>query len=159
MEELSGESPRVVQYVMEHIYKDNKHKIRHIGSNRYGVRTILKGLYTNNGLLYFHIQFENTTNIPFEIDFISFKIVDKRITRRTSIQERVINPVRDYNYSDIVGWKSKRHTVFALPGFTMPDDKQLLVEVHEKDGGRYQSFLVENTDLLRAMIIKDLRYY
>ncbi|MCI9068760.1 MAG: DUF4138 domain-containing protein, partial [Lachnospiraceae bacterium] len=32
--------------------------------------------YTNNGLLYFHTELKNTSNIAFDIDYVSFKIVD-----------------------------------------------------------------------------------
>ena len=48
-------------------------------------------------------------------------------------------------------------TVFALPKFTIPDDKHLLVELHEKQGGRHQSFFVKNADLVRAKVINELK--
>ena len=47
----------------------------------------------------------------------------------------------------------------ALAGmakFTIPDDKHLIVEMHEKNGGRHQSFIVENEDLVRAREISEL---
>ncbi|WP_044546788.1 DUF4138 domain-containing protein, partial [Parabacteroides distasonis] len=48
-------------------------------------------------------------------------------------------------------------TVFTLQKFTIPDDKQLIVEMHEKNGGRHQSFIVENEDLVRAREINELK--
>lgn len=45
---------------------------------------------------------------------------------------------------------------FALKKFTIPDDKQLVIEVAEKDGGRHQSFVVENEDIVRANVIDEL---
>jgi hypothetical protein len=47
--------------------------------------------------------------------------------------------------------------VFALPQFTLPDDKQLIVELHEQNGGRHQRFTVDNADLIRANVINDLK--
>ena len=46
--------------------------------------------------------------------------------------------------------------MFCLPKFTIPDDKQLVVEVCEKNGGRHQSFAVENGDLVLAKVINEL---
>jgi hypothetical protein len=46
--------------------------------------------------------------------------------------------------------------VFTLPKFTIPDDKQLIIELMEKDGGRNQTLIVENSDLVRAEVIDNL---
>lgn len=46
--------------------------------------------------------------------------------------------------------------MFALEKFTIPDDKQLVIEIAEKEGGRHQSFVVENEDIVRANVIDEL---
>ena len=48
------------------------------------------------------------------------------------------------------------HMVFAFEGFSLPDDKQLEVTIHER-GGRTLSFHVQNEDLLRARRIDHLK--
>ena len=48
------------------------------------------------------------------------------------------------------------HTVFALEKFTIPDDKQLVIEIAEKEGGRHQTIVIENEDIVRANIIDEL---
>ena len=53
--------------------------------------------------------------------------------------------------------KKKERSVFALPKFTLPDDKKLVVELAEKQGGRHQAFEVESEDLVRAETINELR--
>lgn len=45
--------------------------------------------------------------------------------------------------------------VFTLPKFTIPDDKMLVVELAEQNGGRHQSFTVDNAELVRARVIND----
>ena len=40
--------------------------------------------------------------------------------------------------------------------FTIPDDKCLVMELNEKNGGRHQSFVIENEDLVRAGTILSL---
>lgn len=156
LERLGQESPMLVKLIMKSIYKQDKREIKHIGSKRFGVQFILKSIYTNNGLLYFHTELKNTSNIAFDIDYISFKIVDKKVVKRTAMQEQVLEPLRAQNYVTVVNGKKSERTVFALEKFTIPDDKQLVIEVAEKEGGRNQSFVVENGDIVRANVIDEL---
>ena len=156
LERLGSESPMLVKLIMKSIYKQNKREIKHIGSKRFGVQFLLKSIYANNGLLYFHTELKNTSNIPFDIDFVSFKVVDKKVIKRTAMQEQVLEPLRAQNYVVVVPAKSSERTVFALEKFTIPDDKQLVIEVSEKEGGRHQSFVVENEDIVRANVIDEL---
>lgn len=156
LERLGQESPMLVKLIMKSIYKQDKREIKHIGSKRFGVQFILKSIYTNNGLLYFHTELKNTSNIAFDIDYISFKIVDKKVVKRTAMQEQVLEPLRAQNYVTVVNGKKSERTVFALEKFTIPDDKQLVIEVSEKEGGRNQSFVVENGDIVRANVIDEL---
>ena len=157
LKELGSESPLLVRLIMKSIHKDNKRLVKHIGCKRFGIQSVLKGIYTHNGLLYFHTELKNSTNVPFTVDFVSFKVVDRKVAKRTAIQEQVIVPLRAYNYVTEVGGKSRERTVFTLPKFTLPDDKQLVVEISEQNGGRHQQFVVTNAELVRARVINELK--
>ena len=157
MEELGSESPLLVKLIMQSIYKNDRREIKHIGCKRFGIQYLLKGIYSHNGLLYFYMQFKNATNVPFDIDHLTFKIVDKKVAKRTAIQEQVIWPLRAHNNVQIIPGKSSERMVFTLPKFTIPDDKHLVVELYEKEGGRHQTFTVENADLVRARVIDELK--
>ena len=155
--ELGNESPLLVKLIMQSIYKNNDREIRHLGCKRFGVQFLVKGIYAHNGLFYFHTQAKNSSNVAFETDFIRFKIVDKKVPKRTAIQERVIEPVRSYNEVLVVNGKSSLRTVYVVPQFTIPDDKILLVELFEKNGGRHQTIRVENSDVVAAKVINELK--
>lgn len=157
MRELGQESPLLVKLIMQSIYKNNDREIKHIGSKRFGIQHTLKGIYTHNGLLYFHLQLKNSSNVPFNVDYITFKIVDRKIVKRTAIQEQVIWPLRAYNNLTVIGGRRTGRTVFALEKFTIPDDKMLVVELNEQNGGRHQRFEVDNADLVRAKVINGLK--
>ena len=157
MKELGSESPMLVRLIMKSIYKNDRREIKHIGCKRFGIQYLLKGIYSHNGLLYFHLQFKNSTNVPFDVDHLTFKIVDKKVAKRTAIQEQVIWPLRAHNNVQVIPGKSSERMVFTLPKFTIPDDKHLVVELYEKSGGRHQSFTVENADLVRARVIDELK--
>jgi len=56
-----------------------------------------------------------------------------------------------------VGGKSSERTVFAMDKFTIPQDKELVVELNEKNGGRHQRFCVESGDVVRAKLVNELK--
>ena len=47
--------------------------------------------------------------------------------------------------------------MYAIGKITIPDDKQLVIELIEKNGGRHQEFVIENSDLIRARVIDELK--
>ena len=157
LKELGSESPKLVQLINKSIHKENKRHVKHIGSKAFGIQYLLRGLYTHNGLLYFHTQVRNQSNVPFEVDFVTFKIVDKKVMKRTAIQEQIVFPLRAHNYATVVAGNKDERTVFTFDKFTIPADKVLVVELNEKSGGRHQSFTVESEDIVKAKVINELK--
>lgn len=157
LKELGSESPKLVQLINKSIHKENKRHVKHIGSKAFGIQYLLRGIYTHNGLLYFHTQVRNQSNVPFEVDFVTFKIVDKKVMKRTAIQEQIVFPLRAYNYATLVTGNKDERTVFTFDKFTIPAGKVLVVELNEKSGGRHQSFTVESEDIVRAKVINELK--
>ena len=61
-------------------------------------------------MLYVHTQTKNSSNVPFDTDFIRFKITDKKVPKRTAIQETVLDAVRSYNavsYTHLCGERNQ----------------------------------------------------
>jgi conjugative transposon TraN protein len=157
LSELGNESPKEVNLVMKSIYKNNKKEIKNIESKRFGIQFLLKGIYIQNDLLYFHTEVKNSSNVPFDVDFVRWKIVDKKVAKRTAIQETVIEPVRAFHFVTKIQGRSSERTVFVMNKFTIPDDKKLVVELFEKNGGRHQSFTVGNDDIVHAETISNFK--
>jgi conjugative transposon TraN protein len=155
--ELGNESPVLVKLIMKTIWQNNKREIKHIGSKKFGLQFLLRGLYTHNGLLYFHTLINNQSRMPFTVDFITFKVVDKKVAKRTAVQEQVLQPLRMFNNVIRVSGSTTERSVFALEQFTLPDDKVLEVTLFEQNGGRHQTFVLENEDLVRAKNIDNLK--
>ena len=163
--ELGNESPVLVKLMMQTIYQNDRRCIKHIGAQQFGMKFLLRGLYAHNGLLYFHTRMENGTNMPYSVDFITFKVVDKKMAKRTAIfryrsttrQEQVLLPLRAYNQVMQVRGMSSEHTVFALEQFSLAEDKQLEVTLYERNGGRTLTFHVTAEDLQIAKKIDNLK--
>lgn len=152
-EELGNNSPSLAGLLMETIYKKNKRIVKHIGSKSYGIQFLLKGIYVHNGKFYIHTELRNTSNVPFAIDFVNFKIVDKKVAKRTVVQEKPMIPLRMYKPLTEIAGNTTDQNVFLLDQFTITDDKVLLIEIFERNGGRQQTLQIENSDLVHAKLV------
>ena len=155
--ELGTEDPALVRKVMYTIYQRNRRDVKHIGSREFGMTALLRGIYVHPDLLFLHISLANASNVPFDVDFIRFRIVDKKVAKRTAQQETTIEPVRTYSALTRIEGQSSGRMVYAFGKITIPDDKFLEVEIYEKDGSRHQRFHIENADLVAARLIERLK--
>ena len=155
--ELGNESPILVKLMMKTIYQNDKRVFKHIGTQMFGMKFLLRGLYAHNGLLYFHTRIDNMTNMPYSVDFVTFKVVDKKVAKRTAIQEQVLQPLRAYHQVNYIKGRHTESSVFALEQFSLSEDKQLEVTLYEHNGGRTLTFYVEPQDLLLAQKIDNLK--
>lgn len=155
-EELGNNSPSLAGLLLKTIYNQNKRVIKHIGSKSYGIQFLLKGIYVQGGKFYLHTELSNKSNVPFHIDFVNFKVVDKKVAKRTVVQEKVMTPLRIYKPLNEIGGNTTDQNVFLLDQFTITDDKVLIIEIFEKNGGRQQVLQVENSDLVHAKLINDM---
>lgn len=155
--ELGSESPILVKLIMKSIYQNDKRTIKHVGAKQFGMRFLLRGLYAHNGLLYFHVRMDNESNMPYAVDFITFKVVDKKVAKHTAIQERILQPLRDFHQVMWIGAGRSERIVFALEQFTLSEDKQLEVTLYERNGSRTLTFYVEPEDLLLTKKIDNLK--
>ena len=155
--ELGSESPILVKLIMKSIYQNDKRTIKHVGAKQFGMRFLLRGLYAHNGLLYFHVRMDNESNMPYAVDFITFKVVDKKVAKHTAIQERILQPLRAFHQVMWIGAGRSERIVFALEQFTLSGDKQLEVTLYERNGSRTLTFYVEPEDLLLTKKIDNLK--
>ena len=152
--ELGTNSPNMVDELMEEIYKQDKHFIKQIGTRKFGIEFLLKGIYIKDDKFYFHTQIRNSSFVSFPIDFVNFKVGDKKKAKRTVVQEVTKYPIRVYSAIDEVEGKTISRNVFVLDQFTIADDKVLRIELHEKNGSRLQVLEIKNSHLLKSKLVK-----
>ena len=154
-EELGKNSPSLVSELMGTIYKKDKRIIKNKGSRSFGIEFLLKGLYIDDGKFYFHTQVTNCSHVSFNIDFVIFKVVDKKLAKRTVLQERTLSLLKVYKPVGEIKGKTVEPNVFLLDQFTIANDKVLLIEIYEKNGDRHQVLKLKNSDLVKAKLIAD----
>ena len=154
-EGLGNTNPSLADLLMKAIIKKNKKELN-IKSKNYSVETRLKSIYTQDGKLYFHLSINNKSNLPYIVDYVSFKIKDKKTTKRATIQEVNLKPIRHLNDTQTINSQSKQDNVFMLDQFTLSGKQVHLIEINEKNGVRNQVMKVKSSELLKAKEIDKL---
>lgn len=136
---------------MDTIYQRNIRDLRHIGCKEGSIVTAIKGIHIYNDRLYLHLSIRNYSALSFEIEFISFGIIDRRAAKRTAVQEIPVEPLALYRQIDVITPKKGMRNIIVLPKITLADDQVLCVEIHEKGGVRHQVFSLTPEDLALAV--------
>jgi conjugative transposon TraN protein len=118
-------------------------------TGEYDIKLQLRTIHTTSNWLIFGFSLSNTSNINYDIDFVRFYIHDKKPVKRSSIQEQEIQPLYIDHLTTIAGQQRDRF-VIIVPKFTIPDKKEFLIELFEKNGGRHLTLRIKNKHLLKA---------
>lgn len=156
-EELKGESSSLTELLIKTLYQLPKRTVKHIGSKSFGIQFLLKSLYVHEGKFYFIFQIKNKSNVSFDVDFVTFKVTDKKNLKRTVVQDKVLSPIRTYSRDSTVNYQSDGEFLYLIDQFTLLEDQIVEIELMEKDGGRHQKIQIENSDLISAKVVNDIQ--
>lgn len=118
-------------------------------SSKYKMKVQLQTIYRSGDVLFLGLKITNRSILPYTIDFSKLYIRDKKRAKRSSIQEREITPLYRDPVSTIPG-KSPVQWAIAIPQMTIPEHRQLVWEMEEKNGGRYLMLEIKNQQLFKA---------
>lgn len=127
----------------EFAFHDRK-RINGLGADNYGIKMSITGLYIHDDLLYYRMKIANETNISYDIDQLRFFIKDQKRAKRTASQEVEIVPVAMHKQIEKIPAKSARTFVVILPKFTIPDKKNLVIQLVESKGGRHMELAIRH---------------
>ncbi len=112
-------------------------------------RLTLKSIYIHNGVLLFGLQINNTSLLDYPIEAIHLFIRDKQRAKRKAQQSVDLENVFS-TLCPIVKGKQKIDVVVGVRSFTIPKNKQLMIELQEKNGGRNIYLPVKSKTVLKA---------
>lgn len=127
-----------------------KRSIHGMNDFRYQVQLSVTGIYIKNNVIFFQIILKNNSNINYDIDMLRFFVHDERRFKRTASQEIDIQPLNVCGDTSVIKGRSKTLVVFALPKFTIPNNKYLSIQLMEEDGGRHLQLRIYNRTILKA---------
>lgn len=158
LKDIEGESPMILQMILNSIFKDNIRDIASIGERKHRIEATVRGIYVKGDILYFHLGIHNASDVTYDIDYVKFTIKDKKKFKKQASQEQTIFPVREFNNNSLsrVAGRGNYRCVYSFNKFTLPSDKILTIEVAEKNGGRNIQFEVFPSDILGAKPVKSI---
>ena len=130
---------------------ERKGFIRRVGDAKLRISSHLKGLYVKGKTMYLQLNFQNNSDIDYDVDFVKFYLRDRDVLKRMAAQEIELTPYLTYPANlQTIKANTENKAVYALPLRTLGDDKVLEVELYERDGGRHLRFRVDSKVLLKA---------
>lgn len=119
-------------------------------TSKYDMKLGLRGIYIQDNMMFFHFKISNRSNIPYHTDMLRFFVKDKQRVSRTASQEIEKIPSYRFGHDRVFKGRTTRDIVYAVPKFTIPDAKLLVIELIEKDGGRHLRLAVKNSTIIKA---------
>ena len=133
---------------------DNPRTIRGIKDKSWDILVRINGVYIKGDVVYYQLYLANQSPIDYDIDLLKFFIKDKKKNKRTAIQETELMPLHVAGNITQVKANSGSVVVVALDKFTIPDAKNLVVQIMEKNGGRHLQLKIKNHHILKAKMIE-----
>lgn len=130
-----------------------KRKLHGIRDSKYAMALQLNGIYIKDEVVFYQLEIKNHSNINYDIDMLRFYIQDDKKLKRTAIQETQLQPLFIYGDTSVIKGHTKNLLVVALPKFTISDQKSLIIELIEKNGGRHLHLRIHNRTIVKAKLL------
>ena len=125
------------------------------GSSKYKIALFLRDIYIRDNTIFYHLHLRNRSNIDYDINFLKFYIRDKKRLKRTATQEQEVKPVFVHGDDAAIKANAQADVVYALEKFTIPDARQLIIELYENNGGRNLDLVVKNRKIMKAKALPE----
>jgi len=103
----------------------------------------LQGIYMKDEILWFALIAHNASAITYIPEYIRWFIRDRRVFKSTAVQESTLTPLYAPEWTAITG-DSSCATWTGFRPFALTRDKELVVEVGEKKGGRVLQLVLQH---------------
>lgn len=119
---------------------------------RYEVQFWLKGIYYQDGLLFFDLGSRNDSAIPLEVVGPEARVVDTKSKKQGSSRETILSPWMDFSPDKpVLGEGTNVSLLMAFPVFTISNQKRLIFYLKEKNGDRELQLSLKGKKLLQAI--------
>jgi hypothetical protein len=114
-----------------------------------GMELECRGIYLKDDLLWFALALRNRSPIGYVPDYVRWFIRDRKQFKRTAVQDLPVSPVYSPPLATVAGDSTCEHWMGFRP-FALGKDKELVLEMGERGGGRELRMVIGHKDLLNA---------
>jgi conjugative transposon TraN protein len=129
--------------------------IHDIKSKLNGIQAWVGNIFIAGDHILLDLSLKNKSNLPYDIELIRFRIIDKYAVSAHVSQE--IEMLPEYALYDKDNWQFTRQwrNLFIFPKFTYPDNKIFQIEVQEKQiSGRKILINIDYTQILHSGMLQ-----
>lgn len=105
-------------------------------SQRFGVHITLEKIVYNGKEVYAVVRVKNTTDIPFEVNFLKLYITQENQQRRNSYQQLEQPILYSFQMPELLLVHQEYRFVVVLPKFVLGTKEQLEITLQEQNGNR-----------------------
>jgi hypothetical protein len=109
----------------------------------------LHGIYLKDSLLWFALELRNHSPINYIPEYLRWYIRDRRVLKRTAIQELPVTPVYAAGLKQIPAGTELDDWIGFRP-FAIARDKELVLEIGESGGARPLILIINHKEILNA---------
>lgn len=114
----------------------------------------IKGIYIKEDKLYFYMEIANRSNIKYNINKLTFITLSKqKFKRELQAEEIEYEPIYIYPETVDIEAKSRKKIVVVFNKFTLNEEKDLEVQLSEKEGERIVNLLINGNLIAEAQNI------
>lgn len=125
-----------------------------LGVAQHEMQFALTDIITVDDVLAFRMFVANKSGIDYAVDFFKVYIQDHKTNKSVAVQEDELQPLLVYASKQTLNQPieagDSRELVCFLPRFTLPENRNLIFELFERNGGRHLRFEVGAQRLLQA---------
>ena len=127
-----------------------KRKIYNLQSQNLGIALTVNNIFIAGDFLFFDIAAKNKTKLPYDIDELRFKIMDKYSVNAHVSQDVELKPLYQF-YPDNSEFRRKWRNLYVFKKFTFPGQKILHIEMTEKQlSGRKPELDINYNQILHS---------
>jgi len=115
---------------------ERKQKIGRIKKRHQDIVLSVENILFDKSELYFVIQIENKSSLDYDLNFLNFGIETRQKGKRKSSQTIYKEPIFKYGMPLRIKENESEKLVYVLPKFSLGDDRRVILELNEKNGGR-----------------------
>ena len=111
----------------------------------------IKGIYVHKDKLYFYMEIANKSNIKYDINKLTFITLSKqKFKRELQAEEIEYDPVYIYPETIDIAAKTRKKIIVVFNKFTLNEEKDLEVQLSEKEGERTVNLLIKGDLIVEA---------
>ncbi|TXH79225.1 MAG: conjugative transposon protein TraN [Thiothrix sp.] len=124
------------------------------GNKQHKMTFLVRGIHIKNDKLFFHTEITNHSTINYDIDFLKFSIKNTKRYKKTVSQETEMKPLFTSTDSEnCIKAESVIQKIFVFDKFTVPQKKEFVIDLWEKDGDRNLAIAIDGKSILDAKMI------